>query len=73
MSDELVRELGKQALGGAFFITFIVGLLREWWVLGREYRRERADKEEWKKLALSGTKIAELAVEDRQRRREEPP
>lgn len=45
------------------FLTFISGLLREWWVLGREYRTMEEDRNFWRSRAIGGTDLAERATD----------
>jgi hypothetical protein len=44
------------------FVAFISGLLRGWWVLGREYRAMMADRDYWRTRADRGTQLAERAT-----------
>lgn len=47
----------------ALLIVIIYGGIKQWWVYGWMYRSQQAELEEWKRLALSGTLLAEKAVE----------
>ena len=44
------------------FMTFVSGLLRGWWVLGREYEVMRLDRDYWRSRADRGTSLAERAT-----------
>lgn len=55
-------------------LLFIIGLVREWLVPGRRHRRAlgmaedryqemREDRDQWRRLALTGTSLAASAVE----------
>jgi len=43
-------------------MTFVSGLLRGWWVLGREYEVMRLDRDYWRSRADRGTSLAERAT-----------
>jgi hypothetical protein len=44
------------------FTVFVTGLLRGWWVLGREFESMRADRDYWRTRADRGTSLAEKAT-----------
>lgn len=44
------------------FLAFVSGLLRGWWVLGREYEAMRADRDYWRSRTERGTSLAEQAT-----------
>lgn len=46
-------------LGMLVFLLF--GLMRRWLVIGWVYNEAQEREQEWKRLALTGTKIAEAA------------
>jgi hypothetical protein len=50
--------------GGVPFILFLIIVTgqRQMWVWGYLYRQERAEKEEWKRMALDGTSLARVAT-----------
>lgn len=52
-------------LGG--LIVFIIGLHKEWWIMGSQYRRQTTELEFYKKLAERGTSLAESATDVAQR------
>lgn len=60
--DEVLRLL----LGpfGTLVLSLVIlfGGWKRWWVFGWHYRETLAEKNEWKEIALRGTKIAEKAV-----------
>ena len=60
LTPELVGLPGFLILLG--FTTFVGGLLRGWWVLGREYEVMRADRDYWRTRADRGTQLAERAT-----------
>ena len=43
----------------ALLALILLGGHRRWWVFGWAYRETLAREQEWKQLALTGTKIAE--------------
>lgn len=43
-------------------LTILFGGWRKWWVFGWQYKDVVSEKNEWKKAALRGTKIAERVV-----------
>ena len=47
-------------LGILLFI--IISGYRKWWVWGWLYQSSEREKEEWKRLALQGTNLAEEAL-----------
>lgn len=51
--------------GGVIAILFVILItgVRRWWVFGWVYREEKARSDEWRALALSGTKIAEVMAD----------
>jgi hypothetical protein len=50
--------------GGVPFLLFLILVtgFRGMWVWGYLYRQERAEKEEWKRMALDGTSLARVAT-----------
>ena len=55
-------------------LTFIlIAGVRKWWVFGWQYREKAKECEEWKSLALTGTRIAEhvAATVPKRRRRDD--
>jgi hypothetical protein len=50
------------ALIFAGFMAFFTGLLREWWVLGREYRAMQSDRDYWRSRVDRGMQLAERAT-----------
>jgi hypothetical protein len=44
------------------FSAFLTGLLRGWFVLGREYQAMTADRDYWRTRADRGTLLAERAT-----------
>lgn len=44
-------------------VLFMVGLVKRWWVVGWAYDDCRRERDEWKELALTGTRAAERAVD----------
>lgn len=54
----------------ALFVVFIIGLMREWWVFGRELKACRRDRDEWKRWAMQGTDLLDKAVTIADRRRD---
>ena len=44
-------------------VLILVGGAREWWVYGRFYRAALEDRDEWKRMALTGTELADRAVQ----------
>jgi hypothetical protein len=57
----------QQLIGiyGGFFAVclFIVGCFYKWVVFGWTYSDMREDRDRWREIALSGTKLASRAVE----------
>lgn len=47
----------------ALLILILLGGVRRWWVFGWVYREEKERSQEWRSLALSGTKIAEAIAD----------
>lgn len=46
-----------------FSALTLVGAVREWWVWGHVYRRERSEKEYWRAKALDHLGMAEEALQ----------
>lgn len=44
-------------------VFVLVGGAKKWWVWGWSYEELVKDRDEWKELALSGTNLAERAVD----------
>jgi hypothetical protein len=49
-------------------IMILFGLVKRWWVVGWVYEDCAKERDEWKDLALSGTRAAEQAVTLAQKR-----
>ena len=60
--EEKLMEFATKGGPAAALAVFILGLLRKWWVLGAEYQSMRADRDEWKALALEAAGLAEMAT-----------
>jgi hypothetical protein len=50
---------------GAILILLIIllGAVKGWWVTGWQYREAQNRENEWKQLALTGTKLAEQVAQ----------
>jgi hypothetical protein len=65
---DIVTILDIVTQGGlvGLLLLIIFGIVREWWVPGPLHRRllaeSHAREQEWKKMALEGTAIADKAV-----------
>lgn len=46
----------------ALLIGVIVGGIRQWWVFGHHYREMRADRDQWRALAMDGHTLNRRAV-----------
>lgn len=53
----------------ALLVVILVGGVREWWVFGWYYTEMSRERDTWKELALSGTSLAERAVNIAQHRK----
>lgn len=62
MSDPILQLLLGPAGTLVFALVVLVGGWRKWWVYGWRYRELSEEKNEWKRLALRGTKMAERVV-----------
>lgn len=60
LTPDLIGLPGFLILTG--FTAFTTGLLRGWWVLGREYALMQQDRDFWRTRALRGTALAESAT-----------
>ncbi len=61
-----VREILSVISDGGvlgLLILILYGLQKRWWVVGWAYDEVRTERDEWKELALSGTRAAERAVD----------
>lgn len=64
MDLQWVFELLAGQLGGFFALAlFIVGCFRKWIVFGWVYRDMKEDRDRWREIGLSGTKLASRAVD----------
>lgn len=77
-SADAVNMLDLIQSGGivGLLVYILIGVMRGWWHTDREFKDLQKREVEWKRLALSGTIIAERAVgiyrsEPRARRRPE--
>lgn len=61
--DTLWTTLADQGPLVALLLMFLYGFYKEWWVMGKQVARERAEKEEWKRLASQGTRYAEETLD----------
>lgn len=59
---EIVQVISNTGLVG-LLIIIVWGGAKGWWVYGREYKEMKQDRDEWKEAALSGTTIAERAID----------
>jgi hypothetical protein len=50
--------------GGLLAVSIIIlyGLAKQWWVPGWLFRRECAEKDEWKAIALEGTSLGKRSL-----------
>ena len=62
-------QLLKEGGALAALVIFIVGCIRKWWVFGWQYEDLKKDRDEWKEVALSGTSLAEAAVDLAEKKR----
>lgn len=46
-----------------FAILVLYGGWRKWWVFGWQYRDAISERDEWKKAALDGTRVAKRAFD----------
>ncbi|HBY45324.1 MAG TPA: hypothetical protein DEU95_06360 [Chloroflexi bacterium] len=61
-------DLGKEGPIVAALLGFIGGLLRGWWVLGREHEELRRDRDYWREAANRAAGIAETPIRVAERR-----
>jgi hypothetical protein len=59
---EILKTVGDAGVLG-LLILILYGLTKKWWVVGWAYEEVRKERDEWKELALSGTRAAERAVD----------
>ncbi len=59
---EMLKTISEAGVIGLLVLVG-VGLVKKWWVVGWAYDDVRAERDEWKELALSGTRTTERAVE----------
>jgi len=45
-----------------FLITVLLGGVRQWWVFGHQYREMRADRDQWRMIAMQGHSLSKQAV-----------
>lgn len=64
-ANSILSLLDKGGVVGLLVVLFVGGL-RKWWVFGWSYTEALAREQEWKTLALTGTKIAEKVVAKQQ-------
>lgn len=51
-------------LGAVFALcVFVWGLHKQWFVIGWQYRDMKDDRDRWREIALTGTKLAHRAVD----------
>lgn len=63
MDNGLLDTLLGPAGALVFAILVLYGGWRKWWVFGWQYREAISEKEEWKRAALEGTRVASKAVD----------
>ena len=63
MSQELIDALlGPGGLLVFLLVIVVWGGMKRWWVFGWMYEAKSKEAEEWKALALAGTRAAESGV-----------
>lgn len=74
MIDELARGFLNQGGVVGILILFVIGLVKEWWIMGATVKRDRKHYQEllaaserrenqWMRIALHGTSMAERLVD----------
>jgi hypothetical protein len=56
---QAVRDAGVTGL----LIFALIGGFRRWWVFGWQYSEKVRESDEWKRLALGGTDLAERSIQ----------
>lgn len=56
-------QLADKAGTIVILLLVLLGAVKGWWITGREHQEALKREEEWKQLALTGTKLAERAVQ----------
>lgn len=59
---ELIETIRAAGITGLLVIALIGGW-RRWWVFGWHYKEVARERDEWKKLALGGTHLAERSIQ----------
>lgn len=63
MEPSALPEVVQQGGIITFALVVLVGGAKEWWVYGRHYRDALNDRDEWKRMALQGSELADRAVQ----------
>lgn len=59
--EQILDYLSSGGFIGLSILIFY-GLARQWWVPGWLYKQEVRDKQEWKAIALQGSKLGERSL-----------
>lgn len=65
--EVLLSDVGTVAI----LVLILISGARQYWVWGWTYEKERKDKQEWRRIALSTGKVADRAVSHLSRRDED--
>lgn len=58
---------GASTASAPLLALFVFGLYREWWYMGKPVRELRAERDAWRRIALSTAKIADKAFQQARR------
>lgn len=59
---DILKYLNSAGVLGVLILA-IIGGYRRWWVYGWLYKQMEQERDDWRNLALHGTKIAEQTVD----------
>lgn len=60
--EDLIGQAAGGAFGGTLLLTFIIGLLRRWWVIGWSYDDLKQERDQWREIALSNVQLSGKAI-----------
>lgn len=61
MLVQLIERLATMPMA-VLLLLVIVGGYREWWVYGTTHRALRADRDEWRRIAMESTGLVRVAT-----------